>query len=165
MYYKERTEFATLSFSSVSAVDDDPLEELHRSAEIDRREPVRLAASQFSGVCFTDDKLGMDFFCSRDFESMRKLRAIFQIVAIQLAYRPPQLRAFRSSFIDLGGYWHSPVFTGNTPPVRLIRVFLTLSRERIFPRTSTEPYHSITKNCTMPFHELGLFLCGKCRWR
>jgi len=46
MYYKERTEFGTLSFSRLSAVCDDLLDELHRSAEIDRREPVRPAASQ-----------------------------------------------------------------------------------------------------------------------
>ena len=46
MYYKERTEFGTLSISSEPTVDDDPLDELCRSAEIDRREPVRPAASQ-----------------------------------------------------------------------------------------------------------------------
>ena len=45
MYYKERTEFGTLSISSEPTVDDDPLDELCRSAEIDRREPVRPAAS------------------------------------------------------------------------------------------------------------------------
>jgi len=46
MYYKERTEFDSLSFSSVSAVGDDLLDEFHRSAEIDRREgPVRPTAS------------------------------------------------------------------------------------------------------------------------
>jgi len=45
MYYKERTEFGTLSLSSDPTVDDDPLDELCRSAEIDRREPVRPAAS------------------------------------------------------------------------------------------------------------------------
>ena len=45
MYYKERTEFGTLSFSSDSTVGDDLLDELCRSAEIDRREPVRPAAS------------------------------------------------------------------------------------------------------------------------
>ena len=44
MYYKERTEFGTLSFSSDSTVGDDLLDELCRSAEIDRREPVRPAA-------------------------------------------------------------------------------------------------------------------------
>jgi len=45
MYYKERTESGTLSFSSAS-VGDDLLDELHhRSAKIDRREPVRPAAS------------------------------------------------------------------------------------------------------------------------
>ena len=37
MYYKERTEFGTLSFSSDSTVGDDLLDELCRSAEIDRR--------------------------------------------------------------------------------------------------------------------------------
>jgi len=46
MYYKERTEFRTLSLSSDPTVDDDPLDELCRSAEIDRREPIRPAASQ-----------------------------------------------------------------------------------------------------------------------
>ena len=46
MYYKERTEFGTLSFSSDSTVGNDLLDELCRSAEIDRREPVRPAASQ-----------------------------------------------------------------------------------------------------------------------
>ena len=45
MYYKERTEFGTLSFSSDSTVGDDLLDELCRSAEIDRHEPVRPAAS------------------------------------------------------------------------------------------------------------------------
>ena len=47
MYYKERTEFGTLSFSSDSTVGDDLLDELCRSAKIDRREPVRPAASHF----------------------------------------------------------------------------------------------------------------------
>ena len=46
MYSKERTEFGTLSLSSDPTVDDDPLDELCRSAEIDRREPIRPAASQ-----------------------------------------------------------------------------------------------------------------------
>ena len=45
MYYKERTEFGTLSFSSDSIVGDDLLDKLCRSAEINRREPVRPAAS------------------------------------------------------------------------------------------------------------------------
>ena len=47
MYYKERTEFGTLSFSSDSTVGDDLLDKLCRSAEIDRREPVRPAASHW----------------------------------------------------------------------------------------------------------------------
>ena len=45
MYYKERIEFGTLSLSSDLTVGDDLLDELCRSAEIDRREPVRPAAS------------------------------------------------------------------------------------------------------------------------
>ena len=39
MYYKERTEFGTLSFSSDSTVGDDLLDELCRSAEIDDANP------------------------------------------------------------------------------------------------------------------------------
>ena len=46
---QERTEFDMLSLSSVSIVGDDPLDELHRPAEIDRREPVRPTASQHLG--------------------------------------------------------------------------------------------------------------------
>ena len=49
MYSKERTEFGTLSLSSDSTVSDDLLDELCRSAKIDRREPVgRPAASLHS---------------------------------------------------------------------------------------------------------------------
>jgi len=51
MYYKEQTEFDPLSFSSDSAVGDDLLDELCGSAEIDRREPVRPAASQLPYRC------------------------------------------------------------------------------------------------------------------
>jgi len=58
MYYKERTEFGTLSLSSDPTVDDNPLDELCRSAEIDRREPVRPAASHNS---MADERTASNF--------------------------------------------------------------------------------------------------------
>ena len=49
-------------------------------------------AQTFAEMSFADGKLGASFFCSRDYEDRRNLKAIFPTLAFQLAHRYPQFR-------------------------------------------------------------------------
>ena len=49
-------------------------------------------AQTFAEMSFADGKLGASFFCSRDYEDRRNLKAIFPTLAFQLAHTYPQFR-------------------------------------------------------------------------
>ena len=49
-------------------------------------------AQTFAEITFAEGKLGASFFCSRNFEDRRNIRAIFPTLAFQLAYQYPQFR-------------------------------------------------------------------------